>query len=131
MLSGPELRGGRSTVTNDQGQFTFSALPPGRFTMTASKAGYVDVPYGAKRPGRPGTPIQLAAGQKMEAANITLPKGGVITGVVIDDSGEPAPGTQVRVMRYDAHRRKTLQQAGQAQADDRGIYRIYGLAREY
>ena len=66
MLSGPELRGGRSTVTNDQGQFTFSALPAGRFTMTASKAGYVDVPYGAKRPGRPGTPIQLAAGQKME-----------------------------------------------------------------
>ena len=128
MLSGPELRGGRSTVTNDQGQFTFSALPPGRFTMTASKAGYVDVPYGAKRPGRPGTPIQLAAGQKMEAANITLPKGGVITGVVVDDSGEPAPGTQVRVMRYVMRTgEKTLQQAGQAQADDRGIYRIYGL----
>jgi protocatechuate 3,4-dioxygenase beta subunit len=128
MLSGPELRGGRSTVTNDQGQFTFSALPPGRFTMTASKAGYVDVPYGAKRPGRPGTPIQLAAAQKMEGANITLPKGGVITGVVVDDSGEPAPGTQVRVMRYVMRTgEKTLQQAGQAQADDRGIYRIYGL----
>jgi hypothetical protein len=128
MLSGPELRGGRSTVTNDQGQFTFSTLPPGRFTMTASKAGYVDVPYGAKRPGRPGTPIQLAAGQKMEGANITLPKGGVITGVVVDDSGEPSPGTQVRVLRSVMRTgEKTLQQAGQAQADDRGIYRIYGL----
>jgi uncharacterized protein (DUF2141 family) len=127
-LSGPELRGGRSTVTNDLGQFTFSALPPGRFTMTASKAGYVDVPYGAKRPGRPGTPIQLAAGQKMENANILLPKGGVITGVVVDDSGEPAPGTQVRVLRYIMRTgEKTLQQAGQGQADDRGIYRIYGL----
>ncbi len=128
MLSGPELRGGRSTVTNDQGQFTFSALPPGRFTMTASKAGYVDVLYGAKKPGRPGTPIQLGAGQKMEGANITLPKGGVITGVVVDDSGEPSPGTQVRVMRYVTRTgEKTLQSAGQAQADDRGIYRIYGL----
>ena len=127
-LSGPELRGGRSTVTNDQGQFTFSALPPGRFTMMASKAGYVDVPYGAKRPGRPGTPIQLAAAQKMEGANIALPKGGVITGVVVDDSGEPSPGTQVRVLRYEMRTgEKTLQQAGQAQADDRGIYRIYGL----
>jgi hypothetical protein len=127
-LSGVELRGGRSTVTNDQGQFTFSALPPGRFTMTASKAGFVDVPYGAKRPGRPGTPIQLAAGQKLENANITLPRGGVITGVVVDDTGEPAPGTQVRVMRYVMRTgEKTLQQAGQGQSDDRGIYRIYGL----
>ena len=96
--------------------------------MMASKAGYVDVPYGAKRPGRPGTPIQLAAAQKMEGANIALPKGGVITGVVVDDSGEPSPGTQVRVMRYVMRTgEKTLQQAGQAQADDRGIYRIYGL----
>lgn len=127
-LSGQELRGGRSTVTNDQGAFSFNALPPGRFTMTASKAGYVDVPYGAKRPGRPGTPIQLAAGQKMEGANISLPKGGVITGVVVDDSGEPSPGTQVRVMRYVIRTgEKTLQMAGQGQADDRGIYRIYAL----
>ena len=62
------------SVTNDQGQFAFSALPAGRFTMTASKAGYVDIAYGAKRPGRPGTPIQLAEGQKLEKANITLPK---------------------------------------------------------
>ena len=127
-LSGAELRGGRSTVTNDQGQFSFTALPPGRFTMTASKAGYVDVPYGAKKPGRPGTPIQLAAAQKMENASITLPKGGVITGIVVDDSGEPSPGTQVRVLRYVMRTgEKTLVQAGQAQADDRGMYRIYGL----
>jgi len=127
-LSGTELRGGRSTITNDQGQFSFAALPPGRFTMTASKAGYVNVPYGAKKPGRPGTPIQLAAAQEMKNANITLPKGGVITGIVLDDSGEPSPGTQVRVLRYVMRTgEKTLEQAGQAQADDRGMYRIYGL----
>jgi hypothetical protein len=127
-LSGPELRGGRSTVTDDEGKFIFAALPAGRFTLTASKAGYVDIPYGAKKPGRPGTPIQLAAAQKMERANISLPKGGVITGIVIDDNGEPSPGTQVRVMRYVMRTgERTLQQAGQDQSDDRGIYRVYGL----
>jgi hypothetical protein len=87
-LSGGELRGGRSTLTNDEGRFTFAALPAGRFTLRASKAGYVDVPFGAKRPGRPGTPIQLVDKQKLENANIALPKGAVITGVVIDESGE-------------------------------------------
>jgi hypothetical protein len=126
-LSGTE-RGGRSTLTNDDGVFTFTALPAGRFTITASKAGYVDIPYGAKRPGRPGTPIQLAAGQKMERADIGLPRGGVITGMVVDENGEPAPGTQVRVMRYVMRTgERQLQTAGQDQSDDRGIYRIYGL----
>jgi hypothetical protein len=127
-LSGAELRGGRSTLTNDDGHFTFAALPAGRFTLRASKAGYVDVPFGAKRPGRPGTPIQLVDKQKLENANIALPKGGVITGMVIDESGEPAPGTQVRVMRFVMQTgERTLQSAGQAQADDRGFYRVWGL----
>ena len=127
-LSGTELRGGRSTLTNDEGVFAFSALPAGRFTLTASKAGYVDIPYGAKRPGRPGTPIQLADAQKMERADIGLPRGGVITGIVLDEHGEPAPGTQVRVMRYLMRTgERQLQTACQDQSDDRGIYRIYGL----
>ena len=127
-LSAPEVRGGRTTITNDQGQFSFTALPAGRFTMIASKPGYVDIPYGAKRAGRPGTAIQLAAGGKMERANISLPKGAVITGIVVDDTGEPAPGTQVRVMRYVMRTgERTLEQAGQAQTDDRGLYRVYGL----
>ena len=127
-LSGQELRGGRSTLTNDEGQFTFAALPAGRFTLSASKAGYVDVPFGAKRPGRPGTPIQLADKQKLENANIALPKGSVITGMVIDENGEPAPGTQVRVMRFIMRTgERTLQSAGQAQSDDRGFYRVWGL----
>jgi hypothetical protein len=127
-LTGAEVRIPRSTITNDEGFFAFTALPAGRYTMTASKAGYVNISYGAKRPGRPGTPIQLADGQKLEKANIALPKGSVVTGVVVDENGEPSPGTQVRVMRYVMRTgEKTLEQSGQDQTDDRGIYRIYGL----
>src|SRR5262245_51113326 len=127
-LTGGEIRTPRSVVTNDDGQFGFVALPAGRYTMTASKAGYVNISYGAKRPGRPGTPIQLADGQKLEKANIALPKGSVVTGVVVDENGEPSPGTQVRVMRYVMRTgEKTLEQSGQDQTDDRGIYRVYGL----
>jgi uncharacterized protein (DUF2141 family) len=127
-LTGGEIRIPRSTVTNDEGFFAFTSLPPGRYTMTASKVGYVNISYGAKRPGRPGTPIQLADGQKLEKANLSLPKGSVVTGVVVDENSEPSPGTQVRVMRYVMRTgEKTLEQSGQDQTDDRGIYRIYGL----
>src|SRR5690606_34942098 len=93
-LSGAELRGGRTTFTDDQGQFSFQLLPAGRFFVTASKPGFIDVSFGAKRPGRPGTPIQLLEGQRVEKVTIAIPRGGVITGVVVDENGEPAPGTQ-------------------------------------
>lgn len=127
-LSGAEMRTPRSVVTNDEGQFGFVALPAGRYTMTASKAGYVNITYGAKRPGRPGTPIQLVDGQKLEKASISLPRGGVVTGIVVDENGEPSPGTQVRVMRFVMRTgEKTLEQSGSDQTDDRGIYRVYGL----
>ncbi|HEX5069934.1 MAG TPA: carboxypeptidase-like regulatory domain-containing protein, partial [Vicinamibacterales bacterium] len=85
-LTAPELRGGRTTMTGNQGEYTFSALPAGRYTITVSKPSYIDTRFGAKKPGRPGTPIQLAAGGKVEHANVAIPRGGVITGVVVDDS---------------------------------------------
>jgi protocatechuate 3,4-dioxygenase beta subunit len=127
-LSATELRGARTAMTNDDGAFSFASLPAGRYTLSATKAGYVTITYGAKRPGRPGTPIQLADGQKMQKASLSLPKGAVVTGVVIDEHGEPSPGTQVRVMRAVMRTgEKTYEQSGQDQTDDRGIYRIYGL----
>jgi hypothetical protein len=127
-LAGSEIRGGRSVLTDDLGAFEFALLPSGRFTITASKAGFVDNTYGAKSAGRPGTPIQLAEGQRVSRAVISLPRGSVITGIVLDDHGEPAAGTQVRALRYVMRTgEKTLQQVGQDQADDRGMYRIYQL----
>jgi hypothetical protein len=127
-LSASELRGGRSTMTTDEGKFSFGALPAGRYTLSASKPGYVNITFGAKRPGRPGTPIQLVDAGKMENAAISLPRGAVVTGVVMDEHGEASPGTQVRVMRFVMRTgERTLEQAGQDQTDDRGIYRIFGL----
>lgn len=127
-LNGQESQGSRSALTDENGQFVFHALPQGRFTLTASKAGFVDSNFGAKRAGRPGTPIQLGDGQKLEKLVVFLPRGGVLTGVVVDENGDPSPGTQVRAFRYVMRTgERMLQQAGQDQTDDRGVYRIYQL----
>ncbi len=127
-LSGPELRGQKVTVTDDQGQFVFTLLPAGRYNLNASKAGYVTIAYGAKAPGRAGTAIQLEDSQKLESKPISLPKGGVVTGIVMDEYGEPAPGTPVRAMRQVIRTgEKRLESAGTDTTDDRGLYRIYGL----
>jgi protocatechuate 3,4-dioxygenase beta subunit len=128
-LSAAELRGGRTALTDDQGRFTFVALPAGRYTLTGSKPGYVSATYGQKQPGtgRPGTPIQLLDGQEL-SVSLALPKGGVLTGIVLDEAGEAQPGISVRALRYVLRTgERTLQSSGSAQTDDRGIYRIYGL----
>jgi uncharacterized protein (DUF2141 family) len=126
-LSGAELRGGRTAITDDQGRFSFTALPAGRYNLSANKPGHVTVSYGQRRPGRPGTAIQLADGQKFQA-DLQIPKGSVITGTVLDENGEPAPQTQVRVMRVVVQNgQRTLQGSNGSTTDDRGIYRSFGL----
>ena len=126
-LSGAELRGGRTAITDDQGQFSFTALPAGRYNLSANKPGHVSVSYGQRQPGRPGTPIQLGDGQKFRA-DLQIPKGSVITGTVLDEHGEPAPQTSVRVMRIvNQNGRRTTQGSNSSSTDDRGIYRAFGL----
>lgn len=127
-LTGLESRGTGTTLTDDQGRFSFSGLPAGRYTLTAFKAGMINMPYGAKRPGRPGTPIQLAEGEHLQRLNIAMPRGSVLTGIVVDENGEPATGVPVRALRSTMQSgERTWQMAGQGMTDDRGIYRIFQL----
>jgi protocatechuate 3,4-dioxygenase beta subunit len=119
--------GNRSVTTDDTGRYAFTALPGGRYSVTASKPGHVTVYYGQRQPGRPGTQIELSDGQKFRA-DMQIPKGSVITGTVLDEHGEPAPQTQVRVMRLvTANGERTLAGTNTASTDDRGIYRAFGL----
>lgn len=129
LISGEELRGSRTTISDEQGRFAFTALPAGRYRLNASKTGYLSVSYGQRQPGtgRLGTPIQLSDAQKFEA-RLQMPRGGVITGTILDENAEASPGTAVRVMRYVVQSgQRRLQQAGGGSTDDRGIYRVFGL----
>jgi protocatechuate 3,4-dioxygenase beta subunit len=127
-LSAAELGGARSAITDDNGHFSFVLLPAGRYTLNASKPGYVGVAYGATRPGRQGTALQLADGQRAERIDIALPRGSVLTGMVLDEHGEAATNVPVRALRSTfASGLRSWQVAGQATTDDRGIYRIFQL----
>lgn len=129
-ITGGAPRVAKTTTTDDTGRFSFAQLTAGDFTLSASKAGYLDSTYGQKRPGsgRAGTPIQLAEGQKLDRVSLPIARGGVITGLILDDAGDPAFGVNVRALRYSMQRgERALQPAGSAQTDDRGVYRITSL----
>jgi uncharacterized protein (DUF2141 family) len=127
-LSAPELPDGRSAITDDQGRFSFQNLPAGRYSISASKAGFISTNYGARRPNRPGQPLPLANGERARGIDLMLPRGSVVTGHVFDEDGEPMVGAQVRVMRFQyVQGEKRLVPAGSGTSDDRGEFRVYGL----
>ncbi|MGE0814122.1 MAG: carboxypeptidase regulatory-like domain-containing protein [Vicinamibacterales bacterium] len=119
----------RTILTDEQGRFELKELAAGRYTLTASKGGFVSLQYGQRRPGEPGTPVELVDGQAMEKIVIGLPRGSVITGRIVDEFGEALTGAQVRALRYGyAGGVRRLLPAGQAdRTDDQGTFRIFGL----
>ena len=60
------LRGGRATVTDADGRYQLDGLPAGRYTITASKTGFVTVSYGQRRVLESGTPLEIADGETLK-----------------------------------------------------------------
>ena len=124
----------RTTITDDDGAFAFAKLPAGHYTVSGTKEGYVTVNFGARRPGRPGASIALKDRQTISNLTLRLPRGSVITGMLLDADGQPLPGVAMRALRYTytpaGERRLTAVPSSMAShvTDDRGIYRIFGLA---
>jgi hypothetical protein len=128
-LGGESLKEGRSTSTDENGRYEFKDLPAGRFQLSAGKAGFGWVAFGQRRPFQPGRPIVLADGQAMTRVDFALPRGGVIAGRLTDEFGEPIANIGVRAMRYSwANGKRQLAPVGYAGTDDRGLFRLFGLA---
>jgi hypothetical protein len=128
-LTADELRPSRGAVTDDEGRFAFSRLPAGRYTLTVTRASFVTSVYGAKRPGRPGTPIVLADGATVSDLVVRIWRGAVIAGVVRDEDGEPMPNLTVSAIparERDVRGLHTLSN-NDTTTNDAGEYRIFGL----
>ena len=124
-LSGEALTTARQMLTGADGRFTFTGLPAGQYTVTATRASYMSMSYGARRPNGPGALIALAEGQRMTDISLRLTRFGSITGTIYDQNGEPAAGISVEALRYTMRtgRRSLSSVYGRpAFTDDRGVY---------
>jgi hypothetical protein len=121
----------RMTTTDDQGRFAFARLPGGNYNaLRATKPGYLPTSYGQKRVGGLGVPLSIAEGQRM-TVTVKMLRGGVITGMLTDETGKPAVQVQVQAsqIRMVNGERQPAQGFGNSTStDDRGIYRIFGLS---
>ncbi len=120
----------KAALTDAEGRFEFRELPAGRFTLQASKSGFVSVQYGQTRPFESGKPIELADKQGLDNADISMPRGSVISGRIVDEFGDPIPDAAVTASRqtWQNGRRRLVPSPGRVvQSNDLGQFRIYGL----
>jgi hypothetical protein len=117
-----------ATVTDTRGLFQLRNVPPGNYTLTAARAGYLTIQYGQRRPRESGRSFDIKAGEVLEGIDLAMYKGGVISGRVIDETGEPTPNVRVEAveMRYMRGRRVPVA-AKITTTNDAGEYRLSGL----
>ncbi len=114
----------RNTTTDAEGNFQVSGLDPVSYVVGASFSPFVTAP----RDPESTQPSYFRVG---DSVKIQLTKGGVITGSVVTSADEPVVAVRVRAhMIRDSYGRSIRYGTPfkERTTDDRGIYRIYGLA---
>jgi protocatechuate 3,4-dioxygenase beta subunit len=122
-----QLNDVQTAVTDDNGRFTVRNLAPGSHRIFAQREGFVRSEYG-QRGTRPGTPVDLTAGETRRNINVTLTPMGVISGRALDTDGKPLRGAFVRVSRGTYNQGQlSLSTVQRLQTNDLGEFRAFNL----
>jgi hypothetical protein len=128
-----KLTGGKGftsdTLTGADGRYRFEGLPPGRYTLAFSKAGFVTLRFGQSLPSDPFTRLDIRPGQYLREIDAALPRASAIEGRVVDENGDPlaeATAAAIRI-KSDSGQRRFVKTGRTSISNDRGEYRIFGL----
>jgi hypothetical protein len=108
-------------VTDDQGNYKITNIPPGHYQVIAVAPVYIPEDQGREKT------ILINKDETVENVDIALVRGGVITGRVTDSEGRPVIEEEISLHPVETNK-GFYNMPVSVQTDDRGIYRIYGLA---
>jgi len=125
-------------TTDNEGHFEMKKVLAGRYRFFATHIGYLDQSYQARSTERgQGALLSLISAQEITDVLFRLVPAGVITGKVVDDTGEPMIGVSIAVLRKPGEeeledagpqaRKVEMRTISVKQTDDRGEYRAFGL----
>lgn len=90
----------RTTATDSEGWFQFDGLSAVRYRISAAHYGYVQGAHGQSSPLDPPQPVALMSNKAIDLLEpIRLFRGGFVSGLVLDERGEPVPGRTVQLIR--------------------------------
>jgi hypothetical protein len=114
--------GTRATVhTDTAGVFVFQ-VPPGVYILQATRTPFLPSFYGQKRWNSAGMPLTVTENETAYA-NIRMMRYAAIAGRLVDENDVGQPEFRVAAYRNT----RPLQLVADATADERGVFRIYGL----
>ena len=116
-----------ATLTDAQGVFTFTGLPPGGYTVTADKATYMSASYpdrGGSLRSSAARPVLIQGDQTVDNVVVRLYHGGAISGRVVDAHGDPVEFAQVSALTMTASGGGRMGMRGSMQTNDIGEFRI-------
>jgi len=114
----------RTTTTDNDGSFQVTGLDSVAYLVSASFPGYVPAP-------RDPDINPIGYYRVGDSVRLEMIKGGVITGAVTRSTGEPVVAVTVRAYLIRDSKGQPTRYGTPSQernTDDRGVYRIYGLA---
>jgi len=121
-----------ASVRSDQnGIFRLTGLRPSRYILMILSPGWVTI--GDARTGLAAREVEVKADETVENFKLSVVKGGVVTGRVTTQEGQPLIGISVNVTLVGQVGMGTVLTAMDRavslkyMTDDRGIYRVYGL----
>jgi hypothetical protein len=141
-ITSPAWPSDRRVSTNADGRYEVRDLPAGDYSLKAERGGYLTLAFGQRRPGEMAKPLQLGEGQTLKAIDFALPRLGVISGRVADETGEPTARVSVWAMQFGRHhgarrlvpftvREECCWRGGHAQTDESGQYSLVLLPGEF
>ncbi|MFZ0863368.1 MAG: carboxypeptidase-like regulatory domain-containing protein [Candidatus Sulfotelmatobacter sp.] len=115
-----------SLVTSEDGRFEFAGVPAGKYDLNGAKRGYISASYDQHE--QFSTAIVTGAGLDTQALVLRLAPTAIISGKILDESGDPVRHATVTVY-YDDHSSGVdqIRQYRGAQTDDEGAYEVAGV----
>ena len=120
----------RVEITDTDGRYTITKLPKGKtFTVSVSKTGYATRAFGEVPPSTPATLIELKDEEQRTGVDVALAAQHVLTGILLDEDNTPLGGALVEaIASADLDGQRDLIAVSQSVTDERGRYRLFGLA---
>jgi hypothetical protein len=124
----PQSRGRDATEprqyrTDASGRFVFSELGTGMHSFLVQRPGYI------AGNGAQIRPVDLADGQRVLDVVVRLRRLGTLAGTIFDENSDPVVGMIVTAYRRVVNNGQLVSlPAGEGRTDDRGAYRIAGVA---
>lgn len=113
-------------ITSEDGKYEFHGLPPGKYSLTGAKRGFLTAAY--DQHDEFSTAIVTGAGLDTEHLILKLTPNAVLTGKVLDETGEPVRNANV-TLYFNDHGEGVDQVHvyRMAQTNDLGVYEITQL----